>query len=105
MLIFFLTFAHNINMHCGYSLETPRRGGSNENPQSMLWSKYKNNRSTPVSGVYMYGGIHCTDTFFFFLGGGGGGLWLIFRSDGTVLKKHRSVAKHTRTIMPWLFCG
>ena len=72
--IFFRTFAHNIYMHCGYSLETPRRGGSNENPQSMFWSKYKNNRSTPVSGVYMYARTLCFSFFFFFffLGGGGG---------------------------------
>ena len=30
----FLTSAKNIN--CGYSLEPPRRGGSNEYPQSMF---------------------------------------------------------------------
>ena len=30
----FLTFAQNID--CGYSLEPPRRGGSNEYPQSMF---------------------------------------------------------------------
>ena len=29
--------AHNIN--CGYSLESPRRGDSNEYPQSMFLSK------------------------------------------------------------------
>ena len=28
----------------GYTLEPPRRGGSNEHPQSMLWSKNKKNR-------------------------------------------------------------
>ena len=27
------------NMDCGYSLEPPRRGGSNEYPQSMLWAE------------------------------------------------------------------
>ena len=32
--IFFLISAQNIN--CGYSLEPPRRGGSNEYPQSMF---------------------------------------------------------------------
>ena len=36
-LIFFLIFAQNID--CGYTLETPRQGGSNEYPQSMFWSK------------------------------------------------------------------
>ena len=33
----FLIFAQNID--CGYTLEPPRRGGSNEYPQSMFWSK------------------------------------------------------------------
>ena len=37
--IFFLFFAQNID--CGYTLEPPRRGGSNEYPQSMFWSKNK----------------------------------------------------------------
>ena len=39
---FFLIFAQNID--CGYSLEPPRRGGSNEYPQSMFWSKNKKNQ-------------------------------------------------------------
>ena len=26
-------------MDCGYSLEPPRRGGSNEFPQSMFWAE------------------------------------------------------------------
>ena len=36
---FFYIFAQNID--CGYSLEPPRRGGSNEYPQYMLWNKNK----------------------------------------------------------------
>ena len=32
--IIFLTLLKNID--CGYTLEPPRRGGSNENPQSMF---------------------------------------------------------------------
>ena len=43
---FFLIFAQNID--CGYTLEPPRRGGSNEYPQSMFWSKNKKNRYTPA---------------------------------------------------------
>ena len=43
----FLIFAQNID--CGYTLEPPRRGGSNEYPQSMFWSKNKKNRHTPVN--------------------------------------------------------
>ena len=42
----FLIFAQNID--CGYKLEPPRRGGSNEYPHSMSWSKNKKNRFTPV---------------------------------------------------------
>ena len=29
------------NVDCGYSLEPPRRGGSNEYPQSMFFSRSK----------------------------------------------------------------
>ena len=40
--LFFLFLLKNIA--CGYSLEAPRRGGSNEYPQSMfsaeMWKKY-----------------------------------------------------------------
>ena len=35
--IFFLFLLKNID--CGYSLEPPRRGGSNEYPQSMFWAE------------------------------------------------------------------
>ena len=42
----FLIFAQNID--CGYKLEPPHRGGSNEYPQSMFWSKNKKNRYTPA---------------------------------------------------------
>ena len=42
----FLIFAQNID--CGYTLEPPCRGGSNEYPQSMFWSKNKKNRYTPT---------------------------------------------------------
>ena len=42
----FLIFAQNID--CGYTLEPPRQGGSNEYPQSMFWSKNKKNRYTPA---------------------------------------------------------
>ena len=43
----FLIFAKNID--CGYTLEPPHRGGSNEYPQSMFWSKNKKNRYTPAN--------------------------------------------------------
>ena len=42
----FLIFAQNID--CGYTLEPPRRGGSNVYPQSMFWSKNKKNRYSPM---------------------------------------------------------
>ena len=35
----FLIFAQYI--HCGYTMEAPRRGGSKEYPQCMFWSKNK----------------------------------------------------------------
>ena len=61
----FLIFAQNID--CGYKLEPPRRGGSNEYPQSMFWSKNKKIRYTPANPFcYVkvgFGGIHCTDMF------------------------------------------
>ena len=41
----FLTFAQNIDY--GYTLEPPRRGGSNEYPQSMFWSKHKKKKVYP----------------------------------------------------------
>ena len=36
------------NIDCGYTLEPPRRGGSNKYPQSMFWIKTKKNRYTPA---------------------------------------------------------
>ena len=42
-----LTFAQNID--CVYTLEPPQRGGSNEYPQSMFWSKNKKKMYTPVN--------------------------------------------------------
>ena len=46
MFDIFLIFAQNID--CGYTLEPPQRGGSNEYPQSLFWSKNKKNRYTPA---------------------------------------------------------
>ena len=37
------------NIECGYSLEPPRRGGSNEYPQSMFLSRNKKIIYTPVN--------------------------------------------------------
>ena len=47
MFNIFLIFAQNID--CGYTLEPPQRGGSNEYPQSMFWSKNKKKMYTPVN--------------------------------------------------------
>ena len=47
MFDIFLIIAQNID--CGYTLEPPRRGGSNEYLQSMFWSKNKKNRYTPAN--------------------------------------------------------
>ena len=35
------------NIDCGYLLEPPRRGGSNEYPQSMFFSRNKKNNANP----------------------------------------------------------
>ena len=42
--LFFLFLLQNID--CGYSLEPPRRGGSNLYPQSMFWAKIKKKYQT-----------------------------------------------------------
>ena len=63
----FHIFAQNIDG--GYTLEPPQRGGSNENPQSMVWSKDKKIRYTPPNPSEFYykkwglGGYHRTDMF------------------------------------------
>ena len=46
-LIFFLCFAQNID--CGYTLEPPCGGSSNEYPQSMFWIKNKTIRYTTAN--------------------------------------------------------
>ena len=40
------------NIDCGYTLEPPRRGCSNEYPQSIFRIKNKENRYTPVNQFY-----------------------------------------------------
>ena len=40
------------NIDCGYSLEPPRRGGSNEYPQSMFLEEVRNIVYTSVNPVY-----------------------------------------------------
>ena len=58
----FLTFAQNID--CRYSLEPPRRGGSNEYIQSMFWSKNKKNRYTLAYPSFaIVWGVLCIDMF------------------------------------------
>ena len=37
------------NIDCGYSLEPPRRGGSNEYPQSVFWAEIRKIMYTPVN--------------------------------------------------------
>ena len=47
LLIFFHISAQNID--CGYSLEPPCRGSSNEYPQSIFWAEIRKIMYTPVS--------------------------------------------------------
>ena len=42
------------NIDCGYSLETPWRGGSNEYPQSTFLSRYKKNNVYPCKPQFYY---------------------------------------------------
>ena len=41
------------NIDCGYSLEPPRRGGSNEYPQSMFLNRNKKIMYTPVNPCFI----------------------------------------------------
>ena len=52
MLIFFYISAQNID--CGYSLEPPRRGGSNVYPQSMFLRRNKENNVYPCKPQFYY---------------------------------------------------
>ena len=51
-LIFFRISSQNID--CGYSLEPPRWGGSNEYPQSMFLSRNKKNNVYPLKRQFYY---------------------------------------------------
>ena len=42
------------NIDCGYSLEPPRRGGSNEYPQSMFLKRNKKNKVYPFQPQFYY---------------------------------------------------
>ena len=42
------------NIDCGYSLEPPRRGGSNQYPQSMFLSINKKNNAYPFKPQFYY---------------------------------------------------
>ena len=42
------------NLDCGYSLEPPQRGGSNEYPQSMFLSRNKKNNVYPCKPQFYY---------------------------------------------------
>ena len=42
------------NIDCGYSLEQPRRGGSNEYPQSIFLSRNKKNNVYPRKPQFYY---------------------------------------------------
>ena len=50
--IYFYISAKNID--CGYSLEPPLRGGSNEYPQSMFWTEIRKNNAYPCKPQFYY---------------------------------------------------
>ena len=43
-ICFYIFLICDPNIDCEYTSEPPRRGGSNEFPQSVFWIKYKKNR-------------------------------------------------------------
>ena len=57
----FLIFAQNID--CGYTLEPPQRGGSNEYPLSMFWSKNKKKYVYPSKPHFFYIKVGCKGVF------------------------------------------
>ena len=48
------SFVELLCLDCGYSLEPPRRGGSNEYPQSMFLSRNKKNNVYPCKPQFYY---------------------------------------------------
>ena len=52
ILIFFIFLLKSID--CGYSLDPPRQGGSNEYPQSMFLSRNKKNNVYPCKPQFYY---------------------------------------------------
>ena len=50
----FNIFLLKISIGCGYTLECPWQGGSNEYPQPMFWIKNKKNRHTSVNPSFLY---------------------------------------------------
>ena len=47
-------FHISAQIDCGSSLEPPRRGGSNEYPQSMFWNRSKKNNVYPCKPQFYY---------------------------------------------------
>ena len=61
MFDIFLIFAQKID--CGYTFEPAQRGGSNEYPQYMFWSKNKKNmytRVNPTCSILKWGVRGCS---------------------------------------------
>ena len=55
-IFFFFIFCSYFcsNIDCGYSLEPPRRGGSNKYPQSIFLSRNKKNNVYPCKPQFYY---------------------------------------------------
>ena len=83
MLISFLFLDENIC--CGYSLEAPHRGASNEYPQHMFLSRNKKNNmwKPPLICSYTFRHVHLTET-------------QISQSD------QNHPCPHPETLHPWL---
>ena len=79
MLISFLFL--NKNICCGYSLEAPRWGASNEYPQHMYLSRNKKNIMWIPPFICSYGAQFFFYTLSHIWGGGGGGVVSWFHAD------------------------
>ena len=54
--VYIIFISSDKNIDCGYSLEPPRRGGSNEYPQSMFFSRNMKNMSFSSEKFIVFGG-------------------------------------------------
>ena len=87
--LFFLFLLQNID--CGYSLEPPRRGGSNVYPQSMFWTKV---RKISKFFYWKFPNFYNLKKSLYIA-------WASFRNGNVLLKFHGRL-RFEQTGLPWL---